>query len=64
MNIQLITPDSPGCFGVLCEDHGQCARYQAVDGAPAHLPRIGTCDDHGDGQRPLFIKIKEVAGKR
>lgn len=61
MNIQPITPTTPNCFGVLCQSHGQCARYRAIDGAPAHIPRIGTCDLNGTGERPLFVAVEDEA---
>jgi hypothetical protein len=43
------------CFGLVCDGHQHCARYVAVDGAPAALVRrIGTCRDE-DGRYPLFV---------
>ena len=43
------------CFGLVCHRHRHCARYVAVDGAPAALVRrIGTCRDE-DGRYPLFV---------
>ncbi len=59
MNITPITETTPACFGVACEKHGQCARYIAIDGAPAHQQRIGHCTPTEHSARPLFIAIKE-----
>lgn len=59
MNIQPITKSTPACLGVMCEKHGQCARYFAIEGAPASLPRIGHCEPDEHSPRPLFVPIKE-----
>ena len=56
MNIAPITNKNPACFGVMCPNHGQCARYHMVDGKPAGQTVIGTCER--DGARPLFL-LKE-----
>lgn len=48
-------PSEKACYGILCEKHAQCQRYHAIDGAPAHQQRIGTCDRDGNGERPLFL---------
>ncbi len=53
MTLHPITPAQPACFGVCCPVHGRCTRYAAVDGAPASLPIIATCER--DAERPLFI---------
>ena len=58
MNIHPITTKAPACFGVCCPDHGKCARYAAVNGAPASLPRIGFCETGEDGARVLFLAIE------
>ena len=45
------------CLGVMCELHGSCARYAAINGA--HAPSstfLGLCTD-GLGGRPLYVKI-------
>lgn len=60
MHITPITPTTPHCYGVLWAQHSQCARYQAVDGATGSPHTIGTCNDTGDGERPLFV-LGEVA---
>jgi hypothetical protein len=62
MNITPITATTPACFGVCCPQHGQCARYAAAEGPQAVNP-IATCDDNGDGSRPLFLQMQreEVA---
>lgn len=39
----------------MCPQHGECARYQAINGS-TYEPRIGTCDQ-GDGERPLFVPV-------
>ena len=43
------------CFGVTCPEHGECARYAAVNRSQADAGTIATC------QRgtifPLFVKI-------
>lgn len=54
-----ITPTTPNCYGVCCEKHAQCARYQAVDGAIGDPHTIGTCSETG-ASRPLFL-VKVVA---
>lgn len=41
------------CFGVCCELHAECARYQAIEAAG---PRIGTCATR-DGRRPMFVEV-------
>lgn len=43
---------TPACYGVCCELHGQCARYQLIE----HLDTehtIATCRTP-DGTRPMF----------
>lgn len=59
MTIQPITETTPACFGVCCPVHGKCARYQAAEGAQG-ATAIATCDDNGDGSRPLFRQAEEV----
>ncbi len=54
-----ITPTVPQCFGVCCPQHGECARYAAMDGSVGDHSRISTCDDHGTGDRPLFVAVVE-----
>lgn len=55
MTIIPITHKVPVCFGVGCPQHGECARYEAVNGA-TYEPRIGTCSDDGK-ERPLFVPV-------
>ena len=59
MDITPITANSPGCYGVCCPKHQQCGRYYLVNGAPAALPVIGTCET-GHDERPLFIEAKKA----
>lgn len=56
MTITPITKEAPVCFGVMCDKHGQCARYQAINGA-TYQPRIGTCSEDGK-ERPLFVPVE------
>jgi hypothetical protein len=57
MTIKPITDTTPACFGVCCPQHGQCARYAAVESAWG-ADSIATCDDDGTGQRPLFLQLQ------
>ena len=59
MDITPITDKIPACFGVCCERHAQCARYQAVEGAALSSAHIGYCEPDERGERPLFVPIKE-----
>ena len=47
----------PNCYGVMCPQHGHCARYYAVDGAIGNPPTIGTCYDAETRERPLFVAV-------
>lgn len=47
------TREVAACFGVCCELHAECARYQAIEAAG---PRIGTCAT-SDKRRPLFVGV-------
>lgn len=51
-------PLAPACFGVVCSQHKDCARYHAVDGSRADPKTIGTCRTR-DGY-PLFERIELV----
>lgn len=59
MSIQPITDTTPACFGVCCPKHAQCARYEAAEGVQG-ASAIATCDDNGDGSRPLFLQREEA----
>jgi hypothetical protein len=43
MNIQPIT-EKTLCFGIMCPQHAQCARYNAVDGSHPDT-QLGSCLD-------------------
>lgn len=58
--ISTTNPAAPACFGMCCPRHGQCARYAAAEG-PAGQHAIATCDDNGDGSRPLFLAAQATA---
>jgi len=57
VNVRPITPTTPACFGVCCPKHGQCTRYEAVNG-PEGANAIATCDDAGGNEWPLFVRIR------
>lgn len=61
MNIVPISDKTPACYGVMCPEHKQCARYHLVDNAPHGQQFIATCE-HGR-ERPLFVQHRpeEVA---
>lgn len=44
------------CFGVLCPNHGRCARYAAVAGSQADAETMATCL-RGEAF-PLFVEIR------
>lgn len=44
------------CFGVLCPNHGRCARYAAVVGSQADAQTMATCI-RGEAF-PLFLEIR------
>ena len=44
------------CFGVLCPNHGRCARYAAVVGSQADAETMATCL-RGEAF-PLFVEIR------
>ena len=54
-----VAVSGPNCYGVMCPQHGKCARYAAVDGALGTPHTIGTCDTQSTGVRPLFV-LREV----
>lgn len=57
MNITPITPTNPACYGITCPQHGQCARYAAVEeSSPSET--IATCEE-APGVRPLFVSLVE-----
>lgn len=51
-----ITDLMPACYGVACPQHSQCTRYAAVE-MTLEDHTIGTCDEHGRGERPLFVAL-------
>ncbi len=44
------------CFGVLCPNHGRCARYAAVVGSHADAEPMATCLT--SEAFPLFVEIR------
>lgn len=46
----------PICFGVMCPQHGECERYQAINGDSLDTQRIGTCKTKNEW--PLFLKVQ------
>ncbi len=60
MTIQPITDTTPFCFGVMCELHGNCARYRSIDSMPSGAIVIGTCATPPATERPLFVAVKAV----
>jgi hypothetical protein len=61
MTITRITDTTPVCYGVMCEQHADCARYRAVDRMPSDAIAIGTCGVPPATERPLFIPVKAAA---
>lgn len=57
MSIIPITASTPACYGICCPQHGQCARYDALEGSDPVLATIATCMD-GAGERPLFVQLQ------
>jgi len=56
VSIVPITSTAPACYGIACRQHGQCARYHAVEAtSPDHT--IPLCDD-GKGGRPMFVELR------
>lgn len=58
--IQPITEKTPLCFGVGCELHADCLRYQGVENMPSDAIVIGTCVTPPAVERPLFLQVKGV----
>lgn len=54
MSITTINNERPACYGVACAQHGECARYLAVEHT-LEIHTMGTCDEHGRGERPMFV---------
>jgi len=54
-----VVDDQPlrACFGVACAAHARCARYAAVDDAPADPETMVTCQRGADF--PLFVPVVE-----
>ena len=48
--------DDPACFGVACPKHAECARYHAIETAPAVT--IDSCQRGNTW--PMFIQRKEA----
>jgi hypothetical protein len=58
VNVVPITPTTPACFGVACAQHSRCGRYLAIESVDSR-DAIATCDDRGDGARPLFVEAMQ-----
>jgi len=56
--VRPITPTHPACYGVMCERHSQCQRYDLVEQTSAD-DTIATCDD-GRAGRPMFVEMEEA----
>lgn len=52
---------TPVCFGVGCEKHHLCQRYEDVNGSSSHGQQIGFCEDE-HGERLLFVPLSVVRG--
>jgi hypothetical protein len=53
--------DEQLCFGLVCDRHQHCARYVAIDGAPAtSVDRIATCRDKSGSYR-LFVNARSLS---
>ncbi len=50
-----ITDRNPVCFGVCCDCHHACQRYEAVNHASETQPRICNCSHDGGRTYPLFV---------
>ena len=48
--------DDPACFGVACQKHAECARYHAIETAPAVT--IDSCQRRNTW--PMFIQRKQA----
>lgn len=59
MTITPITNDFPPCFGVMCHQHGQCARYHSVE-VHGSARAIGDCHQ-GRPEWPLFVQVEKEA---
>lgn len=55
------TPDTRPCFGVCCDMHGRCARYEAVTTTDT-AERIATCFD-GDSFPGFVERVIPIAQK-
>lgn len=45
------------CMGLLCPKHGDCVRYEAVNGSDPEGARMNSCGTGND--RPAFIRLSE-----
>lgn len=63
MKVVPVSDTTPDCFGVCCPCHAQCARYIAMEGKDSQ-ERIATCDEVGNGARPMFVQASAGAGSK
>jgi len=56
----VVTEKTP-CFGVMCQKHAECKRYEMVESKRPDEPYMATCLTY-DGQRQHFIQIEPTGG--
>lgn len=62
MQIQPITKNT-SCLGVMCQQHGECARYYAANGSQPGT-QLGSCNTSDKDEYPLFAPMRVQAMER